>query len=346
MRYESALSAKLEFLSHLGSSAANASLGPDGPEQSPSRIGVGIGHKGHGEFVVHIFTKSPKDDELLNAIAPIRKSRKGREVRVVRTGRLRTPLAHTATSGPGNTDQTGMIRPLRVGLSVGHQTVTAGTAGMFAKSTGGGSNSDVYLVSCTHVLADMKQMQDSGYPITENDVVLQPGRADSPDSHYPIGQLSAVGPIISGKSDNLDAATARISESKALPTNPAVLPGLSQKLSKVVLAEPQIAALGQQLVYKPSGRSSRSRTGKIVAVGISSVPVLYDSIGKRPIANAICVEGEGKDPFALRGDSGSICVTSTGDLIGLIFAVDTAARRAYLVPFHEVAARLSITPLT
>lgn len=105
-------------------------------------------------LVVMVTEKKPKAALASSQLVPV-------EVQGVRTdvqqvGHLRA------------LSNTGRVRPLRGGFSVGHYKITAGTLGAFVKN---GTDGTKYILSNNHVLANCNQAEIG-------DQILQPGTAD------------------------------------------------------------------------------------------------------------------------------------------------------------------------
>ena len=76
-----------------------------------------------------------------------------------------------------------MTRPLRIGASIGHFKITAGTLGAFVRSRDDGS---VLILSNNHVLANENKAK-------KGDHILQPGDFDGGQDPGPQGRASCSG---------------------------------------------------------------------------------------------------------------------------------------------------------
>src|SRR5215207_3205623 len=112
-----------------------------------------------------------------------------------RTGPTPRPPAVTAQA----VGETGRVRPLRPGVSIGHAKASAGTLGAFVEVDGA-----IHVLSNYHVLV--------GSPSSAvGDAVLQPGPADggrAPEDR--VGALSAFVPLARGRAATVDAAICRL----------------------------------------------------------------------------------------------------------------------------------------
>jgi hypothetical protein len=193
-------------------------------------------------------------------------------------------------------------RPLRIGCSVGHVQVTAGTLGAFARSRE--DNSSMAL-SNNHVFAD----ENAG---NIGDGILQPGKFDGgQDPADKMGTLAKFVPLDFQNINYFDCATARIDpaiqfDSKSLDT--------AGNLSTAIPA----AVQGGEAVMK-LGRTTGLTQGRITAIELDNVAVGYDN-GQAHFNQQIEIEGAGDFAFSQGGDSGSLVFDQNLAPVALLFA--------------------------
>ena len=273
-------------------------------------VGTAVGVRGDGEPVIKIFTETAGIPGLPRALD-------GVPVVVQVTGKIFARHHRTGHSGgPGNSEESpdggsgvdpciDCPRPVPIGVSTGHPTITAGTIG--ARVTNGFM---VYALSNNHVYAAENLANI-------DDPVIQPGTFDggsSPDDN--IGTLTAYVPInFIGGNNLVDAAIAfsNLGElGNATPSD-----GYGTPKSGI-----GVAARVNQKVMK-YGRTTGLTQGRvdaihaIVNVGYGSGTALFvDQIIIRP------------GSFSAGGDSGSLIVSNgrgseKRQPVGLLFAGST-----------------------
>lgn len=221
----------------------------------------------------------------------------GPEVEVRRTGRVHLLAARTVPTARA-LGQTGRVRPLQPGVSIAHESVTAGTLGAFVERVG-----ETFLLSNHHVLVG-----DSGQV---GDAVLQPGPADG--GALPQDQVGALADFVAlqpGQPARVDAALASLEEEIGFaPTYPAGL------LTGVVDAE------GGETVEKV-GRTTGITGGIVTAIELDGVLVDFGpALGTLSFDGQVEVESSGSGPFSAGGDSGSLVYRpDTREAVGLLFA--------------------------
>ena len=175
-------------------------------------------------------------------------------------------------------------RPVPIGVSTGHPSITAGTIG--CRVTDG---TDVYALSNNHVYADENQA-------AEDDAVIQPGSSDGGSSQADdIGTLDAFVPInFEGGSNVVDAAIALSSTAKLDKSTPSDGYGVPKSTT--------VAASINQKVKK-YGRTTGLTKGQVYALN-ATVNVGY-STGVARFVNQIIITPGG---FSAPGDSGSLVV--------------------------------------
>jgi hypothetical protein len=246
------------------------------------------------------------------------------DVRVIGPVRL---LTSPPGSSPAELQQ--RVRPLRPGVSVGHEDVTAGTLGGFVRRPGSG---ELLVLSNSHVLAD------SG-AASPGDPVLQPGVADGGTAADRIGRLSGSVPFGAGPGDLVDAAVAALDPGVAV--DPAGYPGGA--LLAVVATATDVDP--DELVEKV-GRTTGHTRGRVTAVEVDGVGVQYDD-GVHTFDDQVEIEGL-TGGFSAGGDSGSVIWRSRDRApLGLLFAGSTVGGSAgggvtFANPLATVLERLGV----
>ncbi|WP_245993052.1 hypothetical protein [Xylanimonas allomyrinae] len=214
----------------------------------------------------------------------------GAQADVRRTGRIRAlaainpPVATARALG-----ETGRVRPLRPGVSVGHVAVTAGTVGAFVADAPDASPDARYVLSNWHVLAGSAQAG-------AGDVVVQPGPADGGAAPRDrIGVLARWSPLAPGEHHQVDAALARLDDDVPVDATYPVGPVTTTAL-----------AVGGERVAKV-GRTTSHTRGRVSAIELDDVLVGYgDDLGVLGFDGQIEVEGDAGGPSraaATRGRS-------------------------------------------
>ena len=195
-----------------------------------------------------------------------------------------------------------VCRPLKIGCSVGHFRVTAGTLGCFVRRCTDGA---VMILSNNHVLANENRMRP-GDPIT------QPGNLDGGSRRDDtIASLSRFVRLKRAHTNTLDCAVALLKDR------------IEFKYRNV----PQIgrlAGLGPEFIDEGAkvakfGRTTGPTRGRVTAFEIDNLVVEFE-IGDLTFNNQIEIEGTGNAPFSDGGDSGSLVVNEDRQGIALLFA--------------------------
>jgi hypothetical protein len=213
-------------------------------------------------------------------------------------------------------------RPVPIGVSSGHPSITAGTIG--ARVTDG---SKIYALSNNHVFAAENQAEI-------DDKILQPGPVDggvNPTDAF--GTLADFEPVKFGfgTSNTMDAA---IALSSAEDLGKATLgDGYGEPLAETVKAK-----ISQGV--KKYGRTTGFTQGKVDAI-MATVNVRYRK-GSARFVNQILIKPGG---FSAGGDSGSLVVANGGKddnkPVGLVFAGSTLVSIAN--PIDPVLERFGVT---
>ncbi|NQT80776.1 MAG: hypothetical protein HQ555_10360 [Candidatus Aminicenantes bacterium] len=203
------------------------------------------------------------------------------------------------------------IRPLHIGLSIGHREGLAGTLGAFLEI----DNNEYFLSNC-HVLAPTTQAQ-----IT--DPIFQPGRPDVKRLYAMnrVANLSDFSELAREERNEVDSAVA-------------LLPPDTKHSSNQIPKGIDCPMQGEMIIYKDDpgllikdkivckiGRTTGFTRGAISAISLDNVPVLT-SIGNVIFDNVIEINWlSSRQPFSKPGDSGSLVFTEDRLIaIGLHFA--------------------------
>jgi hypothetical protein len=282
-------------------------------------IAIGVSRRGRNDYRLAV-----RLQRRALAAAPqveaIRKRAKG-EVDIRYIGRL------TKRAVPMNERRR---RPLRIGLSIGHFRITAGTLGAFVKLRSGGQ---VRMLSNNHVFADENRGK-------AGDVIIQPGDAD--DGRTPadrVGALAEYRKLSRSKPNVIDAALAKVDS--RIKYDSKALHGHGQL--KGLLLDPELITGTVEKV----GRTTGHTKGRVTAFNVRNVVVGFD-IGNLRFDDQIEIEGTGAASFSDGGDSGSLIYTSAGHLaVGLLFAGGDVggsnnAGLTYANPIRQVLDRLKV----
>lgn len=220
-------------------------------------------------------------------------------------------------------------RPLRIGCSVGHADVTAGTLGCFVRARG---SQAIAILSNNHVLANENRAKNG-------DPVLQPGTYDGGRKpHDAVATLLAQVKLRKAGVNEIDAAVAALKE------------GIEADLSKIT-GLGKLKGVGGDFLDEGTavaklGRTTGLTRGRVTAFEMDNVWVEYD-MGVLRFDNQVEIEGAGDKPFSDGGDSGSLIVDK--DLLGvaLLFAgTDQGGANGqgltYANPLGKVLAKLKI----
>lgn len=220
-------------------------------------------------------------------------------------------------------------RPLKIGGSVAHFAVTAGTLGGFVRRRG----SDAALIlSNNHVLANENRAKPG-------DAVLQPGPYDGGTrSRARVARLERFVRLKTRGVNLVDCATAMLD--RGIGYDAATLTGLGRL--KGVAAAP----VDEGTRVAKVGRTTGVTRGRVTAFELDDVVVAYD-IGNASFDDQIEIEGAGRAPFSDGGDSGSLIVDGSGYAVAQLFAgSDTGGRNGrgltYATPIQTVLEQLKV----
>lgn len=282
-------------------------------------VGTAIGVDGQGRAVLKVFLESPGVATFPRFL--------GVEVVPEVTGPFTAlPAGPMLAEAEAADPTTSFPRPVPIGVSTGHPSVTAGTIG--ARATDG---ANVFVLSNNHILAAVNDGR-------EGDVFLQPGSADggrNPDDA--IGTLYDFEPLrfcqlLSCPSNTIDAAIALTTPENVGNETPEGGYGKPRPWTH----EPELG-----LEVQKYGRTTGLTVGRITGVN-ATIDVRYRN-GMVRFEDQIVISGNG---FSAGGDSGSLIVTRgtlLGDRrpVGLLFAGSPSSTLAN--PIDVVLDRFGIT---
>ncbi len=192
-------------------------------------------------------------------------------------------------------------RPLLLGGSLGHVSVTAGTLGAVVVDESDGAR---VLLSNNHILADENR---AGV----GDRILQPARRDGgADPADAAGRLLRF-VALHRRGNRVDGAVARLGA--GVRADATTLTGLGALNG----LRPSPLRVGDRV--SKVGRTTGVTHGRVSAVELDDLRVEYDT-GVLIFDDQIEVEPEGERPFSLGGDSGSLIVDGDLRAAALLFA--------------------------
>jgi hypothetical protein len=213
-------------------------------------------------------------------------------------------------------------RPLRIGSSVGHFAITAGTIGAFVhRATGilatdgtpldpNETHTQPLILSNNHVLANENAGQ-------VGDAVLQPGTYDGGTDEDRVAALESFVTLDATGTNLVDAALARVDA--GIECDLTSLGGEVRLTGVLDLVES-----GLENVRK-IGRTTGITEGRVTAFDLDNLVVNYET-GNLRFDDQLEIESTTRSPFSRGGDSGSLIVTSSletpaeGLAAGLLFA--------------------------
>lgn len=270
-------------------SAIRASTTAELPRTPP--VAIGVSGKGDNfRLAVRVQRAEPGLETLLEDIR--RRSKGEMEVRHIGPVLAQQPWHRRRN------------RPLRIGGSIGHFNITAGTLGCFVTLRGSAKDED-WILSNNHVLADENQA-------SIGDEIIQPGDADGGRRAVDVvGQLKKFVPLKRRK-NLVDAAVTTTKDGIEYYYNELATLGEIKGVRSEPLDEGEV-------VYKV-GRTTGVTKGRVSAIEIESLEVGYDM-------GIIEFDGQVEiapftpgQPFSLGGDSGSLIVDSRKRAVALLFA--------------------------
>ncbi len=195
-----------------------------------------------------------------------------------------------------------MTRPLRIGASIGHFKITAGTLGAFVRSR---DDSSVLILSNNHVLANENNAK-------KGDDILQPGAFDGgADPGQKAGELLRFIKLKKAEANLLDCAVASIDG--GIEFDHRALTGLGKLAG---LGDPVLAENDQ---VGKVGRTTGTTKGRVSAFEMDNVVVNY-GLGALKFDGQVEIESADTGPFSQGGDSGSLIVDANRRAVALLFS--------------------------
>jgi hypothetical protein len=195
-----------------------------------------------------------------------------------------------------------MTRPLRIGASIGHFKITAGTLGGFVRSR---DDSSILILSNNHVLANENKAR-------KGDDILQPGAFDGGQNPgQKAGELRRFIRLKKAGANQVDCAVASVDGE--IKFDHRTLTGLGKLAG---LGDPVFADNDQ---VAKVGRTTGTTKGRVSAFELDNVVVQYD-LGAVKFDGQIEVETTSSGPFSQGGDSGSLIVDADRRAVALLFA--------------------------
>jgi hypothetical protein len=241
------------------------------------------------------------------------------------------------------------VRPLRIGASVGHFAITAGTIGAFVHRNPGtlledgtpappaDTHTQPLILSNNHVLANENAAQ-------VGDAIFQPGRYDGGTDDDKVATLETFVTLDATQTNFVDAALARVDDEIACDLT--TLEGGSRLTGVLDLVES-----GLENVRK-TGRTTGLTEGRVTAFDLDNLVVTYET-GNLRFDDQLEIESTTRTPFSRGGDSGSLIVSASVDMpdakgVALLFAGSDQGGRlglglTYANPIGTVLSALDAT---
>lgn len=259
-------------------------------------VALGIARKGKNDFQLAVRVQRPELVDSPQVAAIVKQARGEADVRFI--GRLMKRAARGATV-PWNRKN---VRPLRIGVSIGHFKVTAGTLGCFVTRRADGA---LLILSNNHVLANENDAKIG-------DAILQRGAFDGGTRPKDVvGKLARFVKLKTSSANLVDCAVASIT--RGVGANLRSIRGVG------TLTGQGAAFLDEGTPVFKLGRTTGVTQGRVTAFELDNVVVGYD-IGDISFNDQIEIEGSGHAAFSAGGDSGSLIVDADGRGVALLFA--------------------------
>ncbi|MFT6098894.1 MAG: hypothetical protein ACJAYF_001437 [Arenicella sp.] len=294
-------------------------LGTPQPKNVKHEISIGVGtsddnDQGH-QLVVMYQDRKLKDHPLINSI----RDKARTEVRVEYIGRVRARAAWHQSA----------VTPLRIGSSIGHFRVTAGTLGCFVEDQVTGN---IGVLSNNHVLANMNNA-------ALQDHIRHPAKNDGGSGTDQFAELANFVPIALNNGVNtVDCAWAELQNSAHPIDKINIYDSLGNAINSINSATPQGARGGLRVAKV--GRTTGYTNGIIDVVNTNNLMVAYGRVSAR-FDGQIVINSLSALPFSLAGDSGSLIVSDGFDPVGLLFSGTASggfmnSGRTYANPIQSV----------
>ncbi len=282
--------------------------------------GIGIGKLANGEFCIQIFINDSAsqmfDNPPSNAIPNSYKSLPIVLVAMPQASFLSNENIFTEFSSE---DYRKLIRDkqdvIMGGISAANTNLNGecGTIGYFCRKKSIIPRKDIYLLSNSHVFADLRKSQ-----IDENDLILQPSPGESA-SNRPIAELTYFShPKLendTNQANYIDAAIAKFWTNKEV--HKPLLPMIGTVNGFVDKNDIEVGEISKKF-----GRTTGFTSGKVFSIYLD-IWVKYDRTGESSFfKNQFLIEPDKPqyEKFVEKGDSGSLVVDGENFASGLIFA--------------------------
>ncbi|RYF40897.1 MAG: hypothetical protein EOO38_21315, partial [Cytophagaceae bacterium] len=255
-------------------------------------VGLGISPAEVGEYklAVRLQRRDERTAELVDALRELAVN----EIDIRYVGPVVAASGVAALKPKSNSSP-----PLYIGCSIAHHKVAAGTLGAFVRPRGDAKNT--YVLSNNHVLA----LENRAKAL---DAIVRPCPSDGGTSADRVAGMSRFVPL--GQSNEVDCAIACIDAHVAY--EPHTIPFLGRLRGILQTESPP------GLKVAKYGKNGLSR-GTVTAFEVD-IDVRY-ALGTLRFENQLEIEGEGDQPFASNGDSGSLVVAPDLMALGMVFAV-------------------------
>lgn len=222
--------------------------------------------------------------------------------------------------------QKGVVRPLEIGVSVGHYKRFAGTLGCFVRRKG---ESETLILSNNHVLANQNDANI-------HDVIIQPSRTDGGTTREnSVARLQDFVRLDPRGNNFVDAAIAAVEPSVDFGTDLTTLDGIGN-LTGVYTGE-----VSTDLRVAKVGRTTGTTWGYISSIELDIRSNYHGNVDYR-FSGVLQIEGENGKSFSDKGDSGALVVTEDGKAIGLIFSGSQPDNTVYACSINMVMDQLNI----
>jgi hypothetical protein len=266
------------------------------------RIALGIGAKGGGEGE-HEIVVLCQDRGLLRAgiVERINRLANG-ECRIRYIGRPRAYSADFWHRGH-------VLDPLRIGSSIGHAKVTAGTLGCFVRHRTSG---ELGVLSNNHVLANVNSA-------SKGDPIRQPARKDGGRSANRIAALDAYVPMRPHGVPNLhDCAWAALDPNGRQCNPPDLFDSAGARIGAISSAVP--ATVWPEAEVMKVGRTTGFTRRVVDAINVNNLTVSYLRNQTIRFDGQLQIQSQSKSPFARGGDSGALILNAAFEPVGLLFS--------------------------
>jgi hypothetical protein len=202
-----------------------------------------------------------------------------------------------------------VLDPLRIGGSIAHSKVSAGTLGCFVRHSGSGK---VGVLSNNHVLANV----NAG---TVGDAIWQPSKKDGGSAESKVASLEAFVAMEPGDGPNFhDCAWASLDPDARQGNRRDLFDSAGVHIGALSTGQPSEAWPGAGVVKV--GRTTGYTQGVVDAVNVNNLTIRYKGNRLMRFDGQVQIESMSKTPFARPGDSGSLILNTGFEPVGLLFS--------------------------